>query len=591
MKKNQRGGVFPKLLLALLAGGALAAYIAIETVRYREINRLRDAASVLREDVMAANEKADAALSAVIAPQILSAAQASVYLIVVNGSARGTAFVIDRENGILATAAHTADSLPLTDEDSTVEIVNRSNKTPLRITGKRLHAGYGSFRALVEEYQPIRKNSSIYAPQAAPLRDLAFDAGLLTVEPLHPESGENLLGPDLEIANEEDLLAIEAGAPIAVIGYPYDTLDDGFSPDAATPRIERGVIAALTPPLDNFHENRDALTANLIIHRLSTAGGSSGSPVLDANGKVVGIHTHGIESASSNADGAAQRAEIIYDLLSTEREQDRLETVFYPSWRRLLSYWARAEDVLPWSFFMEYARPGQNPAPLVASIDFTTTMPFSASTERLEFEPETQARRVDASDVDLAKISAGDGETTLLRDGSSFMIEGKGEYAEIWRTVDRSRENVLFAFDYSLRSRRGFCPLTTFWRKKGDTRLRALPQRASFELHLPAAGDFSEDYQIIARRNAGCDPISNEFLFGAISWPASGESALVSASARMNSGDSAADDGTDAQGFSKFRDRVSRFFRCDLPGRKNAEDCQEPEYIEITPPHRAKSEK
>mgnify|MGYP003700424773 CR=1 FL=1 len=581
MEKHQRGGVLPKALVAILAGGAIAAFIAVETVRYREINRLRDTTNVLREDVMAANEKADAALSAVIAPQTLAAAQASVYLIVVDGSARGTAFVIDRENGILVTAAHTADSLPLSDEKHIVQIVNRFNKTPIRVAGKKLHAGFGTFRALVEEYQPIRKNSSIYAPQAAPLRDLAFDAGLLMVEPVDPASGENMLGPDLEIADEGYLLQLEAGAPIAVIGYPYDTLDDGFAPDAAIPRIERGVIAAITPPLDNFHENRDTRTANLIIHRLSTAGGNSGSPILDANGKVVGIHTHGIESTSSNADGAAQRAEVIYDLISTEREQHRLETIFYPSWRQLLSYWARAEDILPWSFFMEYAHPGQNPAPLVGSLDLAAKPPFSKTSERLLFEPETEARRVDASDVDQAKISASEGGTALLRDGSSFLIEEQGEYAEIWRTIDRSRDNLLYAFDYSLRSRRGFCPLKTFWRKKGDTRLRVLPQRASFELHLPEAGDFSEDYHIIFRRDASCDPISAEFLFGAIAWLSDNNDDIVTVSARSPETKTRATEVQAQSAFEGLRKSASRFFRCSLQTEKAHEICTETAYIEL----------
>lgn len=583
---RQAGAGAPRAILVIAVVAALISLFAIETTRYGEIRRLRDTANTLQEDVRSANAKADAALSAVISPQSLSAAQASVYLIVVNGFPRGTAFVIDRDKGMLATAAHTADSLPLSppqsqgDEEQSIQIVNRLSASPLPVRSKKLHAGYGAFRNLVEDYQPLRKNSSIYGPQAAPLRDLAFDAGLLFVDPIDPETGENRLGPNLNIASEEELLTLEAGAPIAVIGFPYDTLDDGFAQDAGIARVERGVIAAMTPPLDNFQDGRDARTANLIIHRLATAGGSSGSPILDAYGRVVGIHTHGIESMSSNADGAAQRAEVIYDLLDPAREEDRLQNLFYPSWKRLLSFWARAEDVLPWSFFMEYAQPGREPAPLVGEYDFDAATPFAKSVERLRFEPKADSRRVDASDVAGAAAISGENTSAPIAKDATFLLEGEGQYAEIWRTVDRSKENVLFAFDYSLRSRRGFCPLTSFWRKKGETRLRAMPARASFELHLAAEGNRSEDYQIILKRNPGCDPLSDEFFVGAISWTDSDGPAVVSIAHRDRTAPIHASASVSTR-LTDLRQSISRFVTCRLKVGEKPERCQKPVYVDL----------
>lgn len=564
----------------LLAAGIL---LLLEASRQSEMKRLRDRTAVLQEDIQAAQTTADAALAAIIPQDVIAEAAKSVYLIVVDGQARGTAFVIDRENGVLATAAHTADSLPLDNPGVETYLINRHSKNRIPVTGKDLHPGFGAFRTEVEDHQPIRKNSSIYAPQAAPLRDLAFDVALLRANAIDDSSRENLLGPDLEIASQEHLLGLGAGSAIAVIGYPYDTLDDGFAADSGTARVERGVIAAMTPPLDTIEETQDPVTANLIIHRLATAGGNSGSPVIDAKGAVIGIHTHGIVSPSSNADGAAQRADTLMDLLSEDRGAARLETVFFPAWRKMLSYWERADAALPWSFYMEYARPDEDPAPSVASLVGAGAEPFTKAIERIEFEDASETRRVLAPDLIGAAAQAG---SQVEAGDKSFLIKEPGQYAELWRTVDRRSEHVIFAFDYSLRSRTGFCPLTAYWRKKGDTRLRVARGRASFELHLPPAGDLVEDYQIVLRRHAKCDPLSNKFMAGSVSW-ASGQNIAaqtVSLTSR-GAGETAppAWRARASQLFANAKLKADRFIECRVKNSKTPDLCRQPEYIDLSP--------
>ncbi|WP_395075791.1 trypsin-like serine peptidase [Hyphococcus sp.] len=581
---RQKGNIVGRLLPALALGGAVVALFAFEATRYSEIRRLQDRTAVLQDDIDDARSKAEAALAAIIAPETIAAATRSVYLIVVNGKARGTAFVIDREHGLLATAGHTADSLPLDDADAEVYVLNRNSGATFKVTSKQIHAGFGAFRTLVEDYQPIRKNSSVYAPQAAPLRDLAFDAALIRVAAINPATGENQLGPDLPIASEDQLLALDSGAAIAVIGYPYDTLDDGFAPDAATPRAERGVIAAMTPPLDTASEIKNPVIANLIIHRLATAGGNSGSPILNAKGEVIGIHTHGIESASSNADGAAQRAEVLFDLLSPEREQKRLNEVFLPAWNHLIAHWARAEDALSWSFYMEYARPGETPAPRVQDFDSIAATPFQRSTETLEFEAAAETRRLEAPDLKTVQPESSEGVDVKP---AAFVIKEPGQYAEFWRTVDRRSEHVLFAFDYSLRSKIGFCPLTAYWRKKGDTRLQVARKRASFELHMPALKDGGvEDYQILLRRDAQCDPVSAQFISAAVSWPSPSSGGAQSVS--YIGGADANNQGRvqnwvkySSQAIEKLGRSWVHFKACKLASGPEDPDCAAPEFIEL----------
>jgi hypothetical protein len=476
---------------------------------------------------------------------------------VVNGAPRGTAFVIDRDRGLLATAGHTAKSLPLDDPKAEIYILNRATRRPIKVVDKRLHAGFGAFARLVEAYQPVRRNSSIYNPQAAPVRDLPFDAGLITVETFDAVTGSNPLGPNLRIADEEKLLKLDGGDAIAIIGYPYDTLDDGFAADAAIARIERGVIAAMTPPLDAASEASDARIANLIIHRLSTAGGSSGSPVIDAEGEVVGIHTHGIEAISSNADGAAQRGDVLYDLLDPDRERVRLSDLFLPAWSKTLTHWAPAKDALAWSFYMEHGRPGIDPAPFVGDIDFAGPPPFDVQRQDLRFGDPITEHRVAAPDAPGG--------------GGSFLINEPGEFAEASFSVDRSKTTVLYAYDYSLHARSGSCKIASYWRKAGETRLSAQAKRASFELLLEAEGPVRQTYHVVFRRDAGCDPTSKDFFAGAVSWEPEGEVAAASYRQEPLGADFA-----HVAGLS-----IEKFWRCTVRQTDDPDLCAEPRYIEL----------
>lgn len=571
MSRDQGGRSRIERVLGLTILAALALALAVsEFARLRDRDTTGRSVAALEESVAVARQEARAALSAVIAPETAAKASASVYLITVNGASRGTAFVVDRQRGVLVTAAHTAESLPLNDKNARVLILNRETGKPLPVIGRRLHAGFGAFRKIVEEYQPIRKNSSIYSPQAVAVRDLEFDAAYLFVDPIDPVTGGNRLGPDMAIAPEEKLLSLTAGAPIAVIGYPYDTLDDGFAPDAATPRIERGVISAIIPPLDAASESRDQVIANLIIHRLSTAGGNSGSPIIDADGEVIGIHTHGIESTSGNADGAAQRAEILYDLASSPREKRRLEEIFIPAWKHILSHWTRAADVLPWSFYKEYHDPGEGPSPEVGDIDYSAPPPFKSSLQILSFS--------DAADE--WRVYAPDAPATENGEPASFLISEKGEFAELKFDVDHGMETVIFAYDYSLRSRTGSCRVGGYWRKNGETRLRVAKPRASFELHISPTGEGIEEYYVMLWRAAGCDPVSQEFIAGQLTWASTqpeGALSLVSTSAKPPE---------DAGAIRKFAHTAKVSFERTLLCRfrsnnVGSESCESPEFIEL----------
>lgn len=573
---------YEKSLLWAAVAALIVAFVAGQISHRREIQKSQSAADLALTEARAAKAQAQFALAALIAPEMLQTASASVYLIAVNGAPRGTAFVIDREKGLLATAGHTAASLPLKDPAARITILNRNTRMPLKVIGARLHSGAAAFRALVEEYQPIRRGSSIYVPQAAPIRDLAFDAGIITVDPIDPETGENRLGAALPIAPEDALLALSPGAPIAVIGYPYDTLDDGLTPDAAISRAERGVIAAMIAPLDSATEVENPRIANLIIHRLSTASGSSGSPILNAQGAVIGVHTHGVESTSSNGDGAAQRADILLDLLSEERERARLYEVFLPAWKKTLRHWARADEVLPWSYFMTYQRPGESPPPDVGSIDLAQPAPFRQRAQIARFGPVVDAHRVAAPDVRSrslrpAGVSAS-AETDSFGDG--FDIRERGQFAEYSAAIDRSASTVLFAYDYTLRQRSASCPISAYWRTHGEARLQIVRPRNAFELYLPPTAEGGvQDIQVIFRRDAGCDPLSPAFMIGEVAWVGEKHPELTLASAE----DEVAEGASSLARFAHAAQvSINRALVCAFRPEANPAACIEPDYIELS---------
>ncbi|MHA7871830.1 MAG: S1 family peptidase, partial [Hyphococcus sp.] len=268
-----------RLLLVVVVFVLTVALALSEIARFGQAKR----ADTLEERVEMAALSADAALKAVITPETLSAAEPSVYMVVNNNQHYGSAFVLDRERGILATAAHVAVGLDFQDADANFTVINRYSKKPLRVRATKIHAGFDVFRRIIEDYQPIDPESPVRSPRQKRVIDIADDAALLFVDPFDPDTGENLLGPDLPLASEASLKALAPGDPIAVIGFPVDTITSNIQEDSAAARVERGVVSAMLSPIDLVENAGDAVTQNLIVHRMAAAPGNSGGPILNRN--------------------------------------------------------------------------------------------------------------------------------------------------------------------------------------------------------------------------------------------------------------------------------------------------------------------
>jgi len=95
----------------------------------------------------------------------------------------------------------------------------------------------------------------------------------------------------LKMASKEKLDTLDSGHRVAFVGFPMEGLSaGGYDPQNPVAIMQSGIITAVTDfwLAKSSYENR-----RLVQHNLPTVGGSSGSPIFDADGEVIAVLSSG----------------------------------------------------------------------------------------------------------------------------------------------------------------------------------------------------------------------------------------------------------------------------------------------------------
>ena len=562
-----------------------------------QAKRTNDQIAALEEKVETAQADADAALSTIISPDLLREVDKSVYMVRVDKFNMGSAFVIDRDRGILATAAHVVEAIEFIEqfELSDFSVINQFTGKPLPVQSGRMHTGYGEFQKLVKRYGPIAPDSFISLPRAQPYPDLPHDTALLLVDPIDPETGENILGPSLKIASMEKLLALKAGDAAAVLGFPGNVINSATQGESASSRISRGIITALIAPIDQIEEKDNGRMNNLIVHRIGLAGGNSGGPLINNVGEVIGINTHGVSSNQSQGDGIAQRADVLLEMMEPLLEEETVTREFIPEWERRLERYLKAEDALPSLAIWRHARfDGKQKRDIrLSELDISEGPKFTSDVFRPTFShlgrlilpardlestiPKPDSKSDKEADSKKSRSSSRISAETM----KAFEFSKIGEYATFPAILSEKKNNAFIAFDYALNSAsRGACRLEIYHRRYGETEFRPIARGYIASAKIRSAKTPNPLHEFVIHRPLTCSN-QQEFLFAIVSWdkeekndnPTTATSELA-----VNNTHSAAS--SLPSDWSELKEKSSNFIDCRVPVIGNNKICMKTVHLE-----------
>ncbi len=482
---------------------AAALVLIVGVLAWREFAHERQLAELRRakaaDDARLAKQDATVAslAASVITPEVIAKAKASLYLVLANGAPDATAWMVDRKRGIVATNNHVAQHFG---EGMKLSVANRETTVPIRIIGVEDHKAYAALEAAMKAYAPTKPPLAGGPPPAAHLDVRPFDVALMQLDMNAVEAQHIVLGPDLPIASQADLEGLKAGDPIALLGYPSAEATDTLRDQVPDVRTDTGVISALSNYFPVPDDRDDARGRWLVVHRMLTAPGNSGSPIINAKGEAIAIESAHIVSASPDQFGEriAHRADLVRDLLGQFDTDRRIDELYRPEWEWRLGHFAPASEAIPAYLRARLSRPDNGASYVVTRHfgDFLWEYDWA-------FPPDT-----DPEDRKTPPASL------VVRPMPTIRITGEGYYSEQALAISPDREYVLYAYDYQPED--DPCPITAYYRRESDNvAYKADGTFAQFAVDTPTA----QRLDILYKEGITCGTKGGAFMIGVLSWP------------------------------------------------------------------------
>jgi|RifCSP13_1_1023834.scaffolds.fasta_scaffold29060_2 uncharacterized protein YukE len=182
-----------------------------------------------------------------------------------------------------------------------------------------------------------------------------YDVGI--IDPKTPLPADDVTGKPvtLDLATEEEAEKLKPGTNVASVGFPTEGLAGSETAAKAPATLHFGEISALT---DVFMCKAEPGHRLLLKHSVPVTGGASGSPLIDASGKVIGIVNGGNTTVFKDAEDSvnakvrmpnaalinfAQRVDLLQDLTQGVAEQRLAEDQAY--WRKAAQQFDHYFDV------------------------------------------------------------------------------------------------------------------------------------------------------------------------------------------------------------------------------------------------------
>jgi V8-like Glu-specific endopeptidase len=335
--------------LALL--GVLIAVVAVAVGGYEYVTGKSQAARFTRALDDFASEQAKAA-SLSIGPDVRDHLTASVYHVVKRNTksdgfdAVGTAWPVGPHT--LATNSHVAEERDQLGADQVMAVRAPGPEGKLYdVIAHKMHPGYAAFSAFVSQDPVVVKQVTGQAVSAG-LDVAGYDVALLEIKEDLP------MQSIFTLASPAELKELRAGTPLATAGYPSEEIT-GSSAELvrATPELHLGTVTGLT---DFFFLPSDEPHMQLVHHDIPSAGGASGSPIVNSKGHVVALLSAGnafmmpkISGLPYRIPNAAlinygQRVDVLQELIDGVADKALEADKGY--WAKQVSYFSRGMDLL-----------------------------------------------------------------------------------------------------------------------------------------------------------------------------------------------------------------------------------------------------